>query len=320
MQLLLRRALHSLVLLVSASVLSFVLVDLAPGDFFDAMRMNPQITPKTIASMRSQYGLNRPLPIRYLRWVASAATGDWGVSFAYNSPAGPIVWARAQNTLLLAGSATLMAWLIAIPAGICAAARPGSWIDLFISGTTASLMAIPELVLAIVLLLFAVRTRCLPSAGMTSVNFSLIDPAAKIRDVLAHLVLPGFCLTAGLLPLLLAHVRTAVAEVLQSSFVAAAGGYGISFWRILVCQALPAAANPLISLFGVSIGLLTSSSLIVEVIFSWPGLGQLMLEAILQRDFFVIVDVSLLATAFVILGNAIGDLLLYAIDPRVRQA
>jgi peptide/nickel transport system permease protein len=120
--------------------------------------------------------------------------------------------------------------------------------------------------------------------------------------------------------LLLSHVKAAVADVLQSSFIAAASGYGISFWRLLVRHVLPAAANPLISLFGISIGLLTSASLIVEAIFSWPGLGQLMLEAILQRDFFVIVDACMLATGLLILGNATADLLLYAIDPRVREA
>jgi peptide/nickel transport system permease protein len=320
MRLFFRRALHSVVLLASASVLSFVLVDLAPGDFFDAMRMNPQISPKTVALMRSEYGLNRPLLIRYLQWIASAAKGDWGFSLAYNSPAGPIVWARAQNTFLLAGSATLLAWLVAIPLGICAAVRPGSWMDLLITGTTAGILAIPELVLAIVLLLLAIRTRCLPSAGMTSVDFSLLSSAAKVKDLAAHLVLPGCCLAAGLLPLLLSHVKAAVAGVLESPYIAAASGYGISFWRLLVRHVLPAAANPMISLFGLSIGLLASSSLIVEAIFSWPGLGQLMLEAILQRDFFVIVDACMLATGFVILGNATADLLLYATDPRVRES
>lgn len=320
MRFLFRRALHSVLLLIGASVLSFLLTNLAPGDFFDEMRVNPEISRETLTSLRSKYGLDRPLPVRYLQWAHSAVSGQWGFSFAYNSPAGPILLSRSGNTLLLTGAATLLAWLIALPLGSWAAARPGSFVDWLTKGTVAVLLATPELVLALLLLLLAVRTGYFPVGGLTGPLTSETSLWSGVGDVFSHLFLPGICLVAGSLPLLLSHVRAAVAEALQSPSIAAARGHGIPFRRVLLRHALPLAMNPLISLFGFSLGMLISSSLLVETIFSWPGLGQLMLEAIQRRDLFLVMDAAVLSTAFLITGNLVADALLYASDPRIRTA
>jgi peptide/nickel transport system permease protein len=320
---LLRRVLHSLFLLVGASVLSFVVVNLAPGDFYEALRLRADISPGTVSALRSQHGLNESLPIRYVHWVQSTVRGDWGFSLTYNSPARPIIWSRAKNTFLLAGIATLLAWLLALPVGLWCAARPGTWADSVADTGVAILLATPELVLALLLLLVAARTQYFPTGGLMSLDssdaeFSGVHTWTRIGDIARHLFLPSVSLAAQLLPLLFLHVRTAVREALHSPFVTAAYGYGISFRRVLLAHALPAAANPLISLFGLSLGLLTSSSLVIEAIFGWPGLGQLMLDAIFQRDFFLVVDAGMLATASLILGNLLADVLLYASDPRIR--
>jgi peptide/nickel transport system permease protein len=321
---LLRRVLHSLFLLAGASVISFVVVNLAPGDFYDALRLRPNVSPATVSALRSQHGINESLPIRYLHWVRSTVEGDWGFSLAYNSPARPILWSRAKNTLLLTAAATLLAWLVALPVGLWSAAHPGTWADSLSTAGVSMLLATPELVLALLLLLLAVRTGYFPAGGMTSLDSSSQPESSavhlwiRIEDLARHLFLPSVCLAAGLLPLLFLHVRTAAKEALQSPFVTAAQGYGIPFRRVLLVHALPVAANPLISLFGLSLGLLTSSSLVIEAIFSWPGLGKLMLEAIFQRDFFLVVDAGMLATACLIAGNLVADVLLYASDPRIR--
>ena len=172
------------------------------------------------------------------------------------------------------------------------------------------------------LLLFDVPTGYFPAGGLTATATSLpgsvVGGWPRAMDIASHLVLPSLCLVAGLLPMLLSHVRTAVRETLEAPFVSAARGYGIPFRRVLLRHVLPASANPLISLFGLSIGMLISSSLLIEAIFSWPGLGQLMVEAILQRDFFLVIDASVLATGFFVAGNFMADLLLYAADPRIR--
>src|SRR5439155_1071895 len=206
--------LHSVFLLFGVSVLTFLFTTLAPGNYFDEMRLNPQIAPETVTALRARYELDRPLPVRYLRWVASVARGEMGFSFAYNSP-------------------------------------------------------------------------------------------------VAALVLSA-------IPLFIRHVRAAVAEVLETGFMRAAQGQGIPRRRLLYRYALPAAANPLISLFGFSLGALLSGSLLVEVVMSWPGLGPLLLEAILARDLYVVIGGVLLSTLFLVGGNFVADLLLYWADPRIR--
>jgi peptide/nickel transport system permease protein len=292
-------------------------VRLAPGDYFESMRVNPQISNRTIAVLRSEYGLDKPSPVLYWRWMKSVLRGEGGFSFVYNAPAAPILWPRAWNTLLLAGCATLLAWVIALPAGTLAAVQIGSWGDALASGTVALLLAIPELVLGLALLLLAVHTG-LPAGGMRSPLIAGTGLWNEAKDIAGHILLPAVCLAAGLLPLLLSHVRVAMREALRSPFVSAALGYGISFRRVLLRHTFPAASNPLISLFGLSLGLLMSSSLLVEAIFGWPGLGQLMLQAISSRDVFLIIDSTMLGTAFLIAGNFVADLLLYASDPRIR--
>jgi peptide/nickel transport system permease protein len=318
MPFLVRRVLSSLFLLLGVSLLTFVLVDLAPGEFFDEMRLNPQISATTIAGLRSQYGLDLPLPVKYLHWLGSVVKGEGGFSFAYNSPAAPIIWHRAQNTLLLTGIATFVAWLIAIPFGIWSVVKPGRAADLLAGGTISALLAVPDLILALLLLLLAVRSGYFPMGGVVGLDFSQLSLWSKSKDLARHLFLPSLCLTAGYLPLLLSHVRASMIEVLESPFIAAAHAHGIPLRRLLFCHALPAAANPLISLFGFSFGILLSSSLVIEGAFGWPGLGQLLIEAILQRDFYLVVDAAMLATVFLISGNLLADTLLYAIDPRIR--
>ena len=313
-----RRALNSLFLLFGVSLLSFLIIDLAPGEFFDEMRTNPRISNTTIDGLRSEYGLDLPLPIRYIRWLESAMKGEGGFSLAYDSPAAPILWSRAQNTLLLTVPATLAAWLIALPFGIWSAAKPRRWPDTFAAVIISALLAVPEILLALLLLLFAVRSRYFPVGGASSLDFSQMSLWSKSEDLARHLFLPVACLTAGLLPLLLSHVRASIREVLASPFIAAAGAHGIPLSRLLFRHALPAAANPLISLFGFSIGVLLSSSLVVEGVFGWPGLGQLLIESILQRDFYLVVDAVVLATVLLIGGNLLADVLLYFSDPRIR--
>jgi peptide/nickel transport system permease protein len=268
--------------------------------------------------LRAQYGLDRPLPVRYARWVASVAHGDFGFSFAYNLPVAPFLWQRARNTLLLTGTAALLSWAIAIPLGVLAAWRRGRWWDRALNTGTSTLLAIPELILALAMLMFAVRTRVLPVGGMASTQFDHLTGWARLHDLLLHLALPVCAVVLGTLPILLRHVRTSMAEVLDSSFTRAARGHGLPTRWILFRYGLRAAANPLIALLGFSIATLLSASLLVEVVMSWPGLGPMLLEAIFARDMYIVAGAVMLSTAFLVAGNFIADVLLYAADPRIR--
>ncbi len=313
-----RRLIHATLLLVAVSFFSFALLQMAPGDYFDSMRLNPQISKQTVNNIRAEYGLDRPLPVRYERWLRSVLRGELGFSLASNGPVAPLLGLRARNTLFLSGTATLIAWLLALPIGIWSAAKRGGWGDRIWSLATSTLLTIPDLLLFLGLLLFAVRTGWFPTGGMRSPASDGADYWQKGKDVAFHLVLPAFGLALAMLPVLVRHVRAAMIEVLDSPFIRAARGHGIPRARLLFRYALPAASNPLISLLGFSVATMLSTSVLAEVVLSWPGLGALLVESIFSRDVYVVVAIVMLSSVFLVAGNLLADLLLFASDPRIR--
>jgi peptide/nickel transport system permease protein len=318
MKYLLRRFLRAVLLLVGVSILCFLFTEMAPGSFFDEMRLNPQISPETITALRARYGLDKPLAVRYERWVAALIRGDLGYSIAYNSAVAPLLWARAKNTLLLTGTATFVIWLIAVPLGVLTAASRGRWLDKVVAVGSSILISIPEIVIAIALLALAVRTRIVPVGGMRSLDFQELSSWAQFQDVMQRMVLPTFVLVLASIAVVERHVRASVLEVLQAPYIQAARGLGISRTRLLFRHVLPVAANPAISLFGFSLAGLLSGSLLVEAVTGWPGLGPLILEATFARDLYLVIGGVMLSAVFMIGGNFVADLLLLASDPRIR--
>ena len=314
-----RRLLRALVLLVGVSAFCFLLSAMAPGSFFDEMRENPQISPQTISVLRARYGFDQPMTTRYALWVSAAVHGDLGYSVAYNAPVTALLKQRVGNTLVLTTTAIFFTWLIAVPLGVWSAAWRGRWVDRLI-GTGASFLAcLPEVVILLGLLAWAVRSHALPVGGMKALDFEQLSIAEKIRDLVSHMLLPVFMLVLGGIAAVLRHVRSSVLEVLDAPFVRAARGLGVPERRILFRHVLPVAANPVFSLFGLSVAALLSGSLLVEVLSGWPGLGPLILEAALSRDLFVLTGAVLFSAVFLVAGNLIADLLLLASDPRIVE-
>src|SRR4029077_2202119 len=184
-----RRLAHAVVLLCGVSILSFLFTSLAPGSYFDEMRLNPQVSLETVAAMRAQYQIDQPLPVRYARWVRSVLYGNLGYSFSYNSPVGPLVWVRARNTLFLTLTATLFAWALALPLGVWSAQHVRRLPDFVISSTTAGLLVIPDLALALGLLLFAVRSGWYPTGGLVSIGFEDLSLTNRLHDLARHMFL-----------------------------------------------------------------------------------------------------------------------------------
>ncbi len=313
-----RRLVNGLLLLFLVSVLSFLLAELVPGDFLSQMRIDPQISQDTVDALRLRYGLDDSLPQRYGRWAGSLLRGELGFSFVHNRPVTELVLPRVGKTLLLTLTATALAWLIALPWGAFMASRPGGIADRTGLGITALLAAAPDLLLGLGALLLAARTGWFPVGGMSSLGAEDLDTWGRLRDTAHHLVLPATALALAGLPTLVRHVRAAFAEALAAPHILAARGHGIGPRRLLFAYALPSAAVPLTTLFGLSLGSLLSGSLIIEVILSWPGLGPLFLDAILGRDLHVILGVTLLSGGVLILGQLIADMLLFLVDPRIR--
>jgi peptide/nickel transport system permease protein len=312
------RVLRAVVLLLGVSILCFLFTEMAPGSFFDEMRLNPQIAPETITALRAQYGLDQPLLVRYGRWMASVAHGDFGFSIAYNTPVAPLLLTRAKHTLLLTVTATLLTWLIAVPLGVWAAASRGGWFDKFVAAGGSFLISIPEIVIALALLAFAVRWRIVPVGGMMSLGFDELSAWGKFHDVALRMLLPTSILVLASMAVVIRHVRASVLEVLEMPYIHAARGNGIGRTRLLFRHVLPVAANPAISLFGFSLAALLSGSLLVEVVTGWPGLGPLILDATLSRDLYLVIGGTMLSAVFMMGGNLVADLLLLASDPRIR--
>jgi peptide/nickel transport system permease protein len=318
MRYLCRRLGHALLVLVGVSILSFLFAEFAPGDVFDDLRLDPRISATTVAAMRDRYGVDRSFPQKYFRWLQSVASGDLGFSVAHNGPVGPLLWPRARNTLLLTVPATALAWLIAIPLGTWAATRKGQWVDRAAAAATSALLSVPDVLLGLGFLLIAVRTGYFPTGGMVSLGFAELGAWAKVKDVVFHFFLPVTALTLVSLPVLVRHVRASMIDVLQAPFIHAARALGVPERRLLFRDALRAAANPLISLLGLSNAALLSASLVIETIMSWPGLGPLMLEAVVARDLHVVVGAVLCSTVLLVGGSLLADALLFLADPRIR--
>ncbi len=313
-----QRLLHGLFLLVGVSILTFVFTELAPGDFFDNLALNPEVSADTAEELRARFGLDDPLPRRYVRWLGAVLRGDLGYSMAHNRPVAPLLWERAKNTLLLTVTATALAWLAAVPLGIWAADRRG-WPRALFGGVTSVGLAVPDLVLGLAFLMLAVQINVLPTGGMTSLDFESMSVWQKLLDLGRHLFLPVTALALTTAPMIARHVQSSVDEVLASPFVNATVARGVSRRRLLYRYALPVAANPMISLLGLSVAGLLSTSLLIEYIMDWPGIGTLLLQAIMARDVYVVIGAVMASTVLLIAGNLMADILLVAADPRIRR-
>jgi len=318
MKFLLRRLIRAVLLMVGVSVLCFLFTEMAPGSFFDEMRLNPQISPETIASLRLRYGLDQPLATRYLHWVKGAAHADFGYSIAYNSPVAPLLWERAKNTLLLTTVGMAFTWALSLPIGVWSASRHDRLLDRAVNAGTSLLISIPEVVIGLTLLEIVVRWRILPVGGIHSLDSDGLSRGARVLDTVRHLVLPVTALVLLETSIIVRHVRTSVVEALQQPAIDAARGFGIPRLRLLWRHVLPLAASPIISLFGFSLAGLISGSLLVEVISGWPGLGPLILDATLSRDLSLVIGGTMLSAVFMVGGNLVADVMLLATDPRIR--
>ena len=319
MRFVLSRLGHSVLVLLLVSVLTFALIELSPGEFFDDLRVDAQIGSTTVETLRQQSGLNQAPLARYAAWMQSIARGDFGVSLAHRAPVGSLLWERARNTLLLTVPATVVCWMVALPLGLWLARHRGRWTDRIFTTASSTLVSLPDILVALLLLLVALRSGVFPTGGMLSPGAESLDTMARMRDLATHAFLPFCALLLVLLPPVIRHVRASAIEAIEAPAVRAARGHGIGGWHLTTRYILPLSANPLISLAGLSCAALVSASVLIEVVMSWPGLGPLLVESLLAKDVHVVLGASMLATMFLVTGNLLADLTLYAVDPRVRS-
>jgi len=314
----LRRLAYGALITLGVSVLTFTMLELAPGQFFDDLKLDATVGAGAIETLRREHGLTASAPVRYVRWLGDVVRGDFGLSLAHRAPVAPLLWERARNTLMLTVPALFIAWLIALPLGLWTARHRGRLFDRFCSGATSTLLALPDLLIGLLMLLVALKSGLFPAGGMFSPGAADGDLATRASDLVMHAVLPLCAIVLSTMPTILRHVRASAIDAAQAPAIRAARGHGISGWRLDLRYVLTIAANPLISLAGLSVAALLSASLLIEVVMSWPGLGPLLVEALLARDVHVVLGASMLATLFLVAGHLLADLTLFAVDPRIR--
>ncbi len=301
------------------SFLTFMVMQLAPGDFLSQMELNPQVSDETIASMRAKFGLDRPWYIQYGMWLKNIAVDqNFGESFARHQPAFDVLKPALLNTLLLAVAAAFFTWTIAIPLGIIAAVRQYSWVDKMSSLVAFIGLSIPEVFLALLLLLLAAKTGWFPIGGMQDLDAETLGWWPRTVDMMHHLFLPAVVLATVPLASRMRQMRGNLLDVLRADYVTTARAKGLPERTVVVKHAVRNAINPLITLFGYTLGFLLSGAFLVEVVFSWPGLGRVTIDALFARDLYVVMGSVLLASTLLILGNLIADILLAITDPRIK--
>lgn len=308
-------------LLIGITMVSWAAIQLAPGsgDYFQQLVLQyPQISPKTIAALRAQFGMDQPPWIQYLRWLWSILHLNFGLSFAYNVPVTWLIGSRALNTLLLSVTSLVTAWAVAIPLGIYSAVHQYSLADGLLSTAAFVAISIPSFFSALLLLYAAYWTHLLPLQGLTSVDFDFLPWWGKILDVARHLVLPTIALGLFSVGGLMRYMRTNLLDVLRQDYVKTARAKGLSERAVILKHAVRNAINPLVTLFGFELGGLLSGAAFVENVLGYPGLGRLILEAVLRKDVFVVMGSLLLGSVLLILGNLVADILLAYVDPRIR--
>jgi peptide/nickel transport system permease protein len=314
---LLRRLLFALVLLVCTSSAALFLTRLAPGDV--TAQLGPTASRGEIDATRARFGLDRNPLSQWAVWAGRAVRLDFGDSFLYNRPVGPLVLSAARNTAVLAFVALTLATVAGIGLGIVSGSRQGRTVAAVVGGASLIGVSLPPLITSLLLVFAAARTGWLPPGGMSSSTASDMGWAAWLLDVAWHLPLPSIALAIPIAALFERLQSQSMSEAVQQPFVVAAIARGVPPRDVILRHAWPVSLRPLCAVYGLISGSLLSGSFIVEYVTAWPGIGRLMYEALRARDIYLVAACAAMGAIFLAIGTLTGDLLLAASDPRVRE-
>jgi peptide/nickel transport system permease protein len=318
---LIRRLAAALLLLLLVLTITFFLVHVAPGDPVSLFE-DKNMTAEQHAYLLHLYGLDRPLPVQYLDWLRAVALhGDWGISFSAQRPVAALLAEALPPTLLLASAALVVQYGLGLLLGVAAARRPGTATDHLIRFFSLLFYSQPVFWLGLMaVLLFSLAFPILPASHMRSVGAAEMGTAARLADLARHMVLPVLVIGLHGAAQSTRFVRGSLLEVLSREYITAARAQGLSERRVVWVHGLRNALLPLIQVFSLSLSGLLSGSLLTEVVFAWPGVGRLNFDAILARDYPVVLATTALSAVLVVVGNLLADLLQGWADPRLRHA
>lgn len=312
------RLLRLVPVVLGIALLNFLILQLAPGDVVDVLAGEAgAATPEYMASLRAKFGLDEPFWEQLLRYLWNVATLDLGFSFRHNTPVLTLILERLPATLLLMVLALVLAVSLGIALGTLAAVRVHGWLDSLISVIVLVAYAVPSFWLGLmVVVLFSAQLGWFPSGGMVDIG-ARHTGLAYVRDVAWHAVLPALTLATFYLAVYAKLTRTSMLELHGADFVRTARAKGASEWRVTLVHALRNALLPLVTMLGYQVASLLSGAVLVESVFSWPGLGRLAFESILARDFNLLLGILFLSSILVTVINIVIDSLYALLDPRV---
>ncbi len=314
----LRRLLQIVPLLLAVTLLSFAVMQLAPGDFLTSLRGQPQIRPETIERLSRDFGLDKPWYIQYLKWLWNSLHLDFGYSFTYKIAVFSLIGQRVYYTLLLAFWSTLLSWAVAIPLGVYVGTHRNSFSDRIANLVAFAGVSLPGFFVALLAMRLAQTSGWFPIGQATSPNYDSLSWMGKILDTGHHLILPVLVLGTRGVAGLMRQMRGNVIEILSEQYILAARARGLTERRVVWKHAVRNAINPLITLFGFEISGLLAGAALVENVMAWPGLGQLLLSAVQAKDVYVAMGSFVMGTLLLIVGNLIADIMLALTDPRIK--
>jgi peptide/nickel transport system permease protein len=300
-------------ILFGISVLSFAIMYAAPGKPA-IMNLDPEIPPEVREAQIERLGLNDPIPVQYVRWLGNVVQGDFGTSYSRKIPVTDMILDRLPNTLLLMASSLFIAAIIAIPFGVISATRQYSLTDYGVTMGSFVGLATPNFWLGIMLImLFSVQLGWTPVGGVATIGaeFSIIDR-------LHHLILPAFVLATADMAGLTRYTRSSMLEVVNQDYIRTARAKGFRERRVIYKHGLRNGLIPVITMFGLMLPTMIGGSAIVESVFNWPGIGKMFIDATFQRDYPVIMAITMFGALLTVIGNLIADILYAVLDPRIE--
>ncbi len=310
-----RRLLQTFPMLLLASLLIFFIFALTPGDFIDG---NITLTVQRAAELKALYGLDQPMPLRYLRWLAQLLQGNLGYSLQYQIPVSALLNQYIWNSFLLATVAMVLYWGIALAIGVASAVRPYSLFDHLVTVVVFAAMSFPTFFLCLLLIKwFAVDLHWFPVGGMLRTG-SEANGVQWVLEVAAHLALPVVALVMLQAGSLTRYFRASMLDVIRMDYIRTARAKGLREHTVIMKHALRNALLPIITLLGFELPGLFSGALITEKIFNWPGAGHIQLDSLAARDYPVLMGFTMFLAVLTILGNLLADVLYAWVDPRIR--
>lgn len=315
----LKRILHMIPLLLGITFLSFIIISLAPGDYLTTLKMNPQISGDTISRLASEFGLDQPLYMQYLKWLWQVLHLNLGESISYRVAVTDLILSRAFNTIILSVASIIFAWFLAIPIGIAVAYWQNTVFDRILSFLAFFGMAIPNFFLAFLLLYLALKTGWFPVGGSFSYDYDSFTLWGKIVDRAYHMILPVIVLGTSGMAGLMRLMRGNILEIKNSDYARTARAKGVSEVVIIFKHVLRNAMNPFITLAGYELGSLIGGAALVEAVLNLQGLGSMMLQAVMSQDIYLIMGSLLIGAILLIIGNLLADVTLTVVDPRIKM-